>query len=41
MNRTPTSVGIADRGEGTAFVDDEERTKFFELFRWYRLGAGL
>jgi predicted nucleotidyltransferase len=34
-------VGIAIREKGRLFADDEERTKTFELFRWYRLGAGL
>jgi predicted nucleotidyltransferase len=34
-------VGIATGEKGRLYVDDEERTKTFELFRWYRLGAGL
>ena len=34
-------VGIATGEKGRLYVDDDERTKTFELFRWYRLGAGL
>ena len=34
-------VGIATAEKGRLYVDDEGRTKTFELFRWYRLGAGL
>jgi predicted nucleotidyltransferase len=34
-------VGIATGEKGRLYLDDEERTKTFELFRWYRLGAGL
>ncbi len=34
-------VGIATREKGRNYVDGEERTKTFDLFRWYRLGAGL
>lgn len=34
-------VGIATREKGPLYIDDEGRTKTFELFRWYRLGAGL
>ena len=34
-------VGIATGEQGRLYVDDEGRTKTFELFRWYRLGAGL
>jgi predicted nucleotidyltransferase len=34
-------VGIAAGEKGWLYLDDEERTKTFELFRWYRLGAGL
>ena len=34
-------VGIATGEKGRLYVDDEGRTQTFELFRWYRLGAGL
>lgn len=34
-------VGIATGEKGRLYIDDEERTQTFELFRWYRLGAGL
>jgi predicted nucleotidyltransferase len=34
-------VGIATAEKGRLYVDDEERTKTFELFRWDRLGVGL
>jgi predicted nucleotidyltransferase len=34
-------VGIATGEKGRLYVDDEERTKTFELFRWYRLGVGV
>jgi predicted nucleotidyltransferase len=34
-------VGIATGEKGRLHLDDEERTKTFELFRWYRFGAGL
>jgi len=34
-------VGIATGEKGRLYLDDEERIKTFELFRWYRLGAGL
>ncbi|MEK6630333.1 MAG: hypothetical protein AABY89_06330, partial [Acidobacteriota bacterium] len=34
-------VGIVAREQGRFLVEDEHRIEIFELFRWYRLGAGL
>jgi predicted nucleotidyltransferase len=34
-------VRIAIAEKGRLYVDDEERTKAFDLFRWYRRGTGL
>lgn len=34
-------VAIATAEKGRLYVDDEERSTTFELFRWYRLGTGL
>ena len=34
-------VGIAAAQRGRLYVDDSHREHVFELFRWYRLGAGL
>jgi predicted nucleotidyltransferase len=34
-------VGVAAAEKGRHYLEDEHRTHIFELFRWYRLGAGL
>jgi predicted nucleotidyltransferase len=34
-------VGIATGEKGRLYLDDDQRVKTFELFRWYRLGIGL
>jgi predicted nucleotidyltransferase len=34
-------VGLAAAERGRLFVDDDNRVHVFELFRWYRLAAGL
>ena len=34
-------VGIVGREDGLLLVDDEDRTEIFDLFRWFRLGAGV
>ena len=34
-------VGVVAREKGRLLIDDEDRAEIFELFRWYRLGAGL
>lgn len=40
---SPDAVGVdtAARDEAGVFVDDERRSDVFELFRWFRAGAGL
>jgi hypothetical protein len=35
------AVGIAASSSGRHFVGETRRVDVFELFRWYRLGAGL
>ena len=34
-------VDIASRAKGRLYVEEDQLEKTFELFRWYRLGAGL
>jgi len=34
-------VAIAVGEKGRLYLDDEQRTETFELFRWYRLGTGM
>ena len=34
-------VGLATAEKGRLYLDDDQRMKTFELFRWYRLGSGL
>jgi predicted nucleotidyltransferase len=34
-------VGIVAREDGRVLADDEDRAEIFELFRWFRLGAGV
>lgn len=34
-------VGVVAREDGRVLVDDEDRAEIFELFRWFRVGAGV
>jgi predicted nucleotidyltransferase len=36
-----TIVDLVAREDGSVLVDDEDRVEIFELFRWFRLGAGV
>lgn len=34
-------IGLAIAEKGRLYLEDDQRMKTFELFRWYRLGADL
>lgn len=34
-------IGVVARERGRVYIEDEERRRIFDHFRWYRLGAGL